>query len=235
MPDLLDATLTGTSRLALKLDSTTPTNIMFPRVGTDLTLQWNFNAAVVDPYDDNAAFGEKPVLTLNNNRIAVETFLRGFAKNVLDKINEITAPVTPVIDVLGAPIPLLSDLGSQDVTLLDIFDLPQETKDAVNSLQRISDLAGLAQSVALGGSPTVDMGDWSMAAHDPRSDTPEDLVGAPTRPPSTSRPAPLTTFLNSASQIEGLDFPLLEDGKAVVDVLLGKNASLFTYRSGEIS
>ncbi len=234
-PDLLDATVTGNTRTALKLDSTTPTNVMFPRVGTDLTLDWNFTAAVVDPDDDNSAFGSQPVLTLNNNRVTLETFLRGFANNVLDRIGEITDPLDPVIDVLGTPIPLLSDLGSQDVTLLDIFNLPQETQDAVNSLQRISDLANLAQTVAISGSPVVDLGDWSMVIHDPRADMLDEMTGAATRAPSASRPAALNTFLNSASQIDGIAFPLLTDGAAVVDVLTGRNASLFTYDSGEIS
>lgn len=235
MHDLLDATLTGNTRTALKLDSKTPANVMFPSVGTDLTILWNFNNDTVDPDDDNTTFGSQPVLTLNNNRISLETFLRGFAKNVLDRINEITAPVEPVIDVLATPIPLLSDLGSDDVTLLDIFDLPQETQDAVHSLQRIADLADLAQTIAFSGSPVIDMGDWSMATHDLRVDTLDELTGAPGRPPSANRPAALNSFLSSASQIDGLDFPLLTEGEAVVDVLLGRNASLFTYRSGKIS
>jgi Ca2+-binding RTX toxin-like protein len=234
-PDLLDATLTGNTRTALKLDSTTPTNVMFPRVGTDLTIDWNFTAAVVNPDDDNSAFGSQPVLTLDNNRVTLETFLRGFANNVLDRIGEITDPLDPVIDVLGAPIPLLSDLGSDKLTLLDIFDLPQETQDAVNSLQRISDLANLAQTVAFSGSPTVDLGSWTMAAHDPRVDLLDELTGAASRAPSPTRPAALNTFLNSASQIDGLEFPLLTDGAAVVEVLMGRNASLFTYRSGKIT
>ena len=52
---------------------------MFPCVGTDLTIDWNFTAAVVDPDDDNSTFGSPPALTLNNNRVTLETFLRGFA------------------------------------------------------------------------------------------------------------------------------------------------------------
>ena len=235
MPDLVDATLTGNTRTALKLDANTPANVMFPRVGTDLEILWNFENAEVDPDDDNSTFGSKPVLTLNNNRIALESFLRGFAKNVLDQVNSVTAPVEPVIDVLATPIPLLSDLGSEDVTLLDIFGLPQETQDAVYSLQGIATLADLAETLTFSGSPGIDMGDWSMAAHDPRVDGPEELTGTPVRPPSASRPAALESFLDAADDIQGLDFPLLDDGGAVVDVLLGRNASLFTYRSGKVS
>lgn len=232
-PDILDATLSGSTRTSLKLVSEMPATALFPRVGTDLTILWDFDNAVVDPDDDNSAFGSQPVLTLNNNRVLLDSFLNHFAGGVLEKITEVTQPVQPVIDVLGAPIPLLSDLGSSDVTLLDIFGLPQETQDAVNSLSRISDLADLAQGLAAGGM-SVDLGDWSFAPDDPRVDGPDALTGLATRPPSTGKPAPLQSFLAAADDINGLDFPLLTGGKPVVDMLLGRNASLFTYRSGKI-
>jgi Ca2+-binding RTX toxin-like protein len=232
-PDLLDATVSGSTRTALKLVSEMPNSALFPRVGTDLTILWDFNNAVVDPEDDNSSFGSQPVLTLNNNRVLLDSFLNHFASGVLGKIREVTEPVQPVIDVLGTPVPLLSDLGSSDVTLLDIFGLSQETQDAVNSLSRISSLANFAQGLSATGM-SLDMGDWSFAPNDPRVDEPDDLTGFPTRPPSSTKPAPLQSFLTEVNKIDGLDFPLLTDGRLVVDMLLGRNASLFTYRSGKI-
>jgi Ca2+-binding RTX toxin-like protein len=231
--DLLEATLTGNTRTALKLVSEMPNTVLFPRVGTDLTILWDFNNAAVDPDDDNSTFGSQPVLTLNNNRVLLDSFLNHFASGVLGKIRDVTQPVQPVIDVLDAPIPLLSDLGSSKVTLMDIFGVPEETQDAVNSLSRISNLANLAQGLAAGGL-SMDMGDWSFAPHDPRVDGPDELTGFATRPPSSNKPAPLASFLSEAEKISGLDFPILTDGKPVVDMLLGRNASLFTYQSGEI-
>jgi Ca2+-binding RTX toxin-like protein len=232
-PDLLDATVTGTTRTALKLVSEMPNTALFPRVGTDFTLLWDFNDAVVDPDDDNSTFGSQPVLTLNNNRVLLDSFLNQFAGGVLRKIRDVTQPVQPVIDVLGTPIPLLSDLGSSDVSLMDIFGLPEETQDAVNSLSRINTLANLAEGLAADGM-TMDLGDWSFAPDDPRVDGPDALTGISTRPPSSNKPAPLATFLTEADKITGLDFPILTNGKPVVDMLLGRNASLFTYQSGKI-
>jgi Ca2+-binding RTX toxin-like protein len=231
--DLLDATVTGTTRTALKLVSEVPNSALFPRVGTDLTLLWDFENAVVDPDDDNSTFGTQPVLTFNNNRVLLDSFLNDFASGVLGRIRDVTEPVQPVIDVLEAPIPLLSDLGSSKVTLMDIFGVPEETQDAVNSLSRISNLANLAEGLAAGGM-SADMGDWSFAPNDPRVDGPDELTGSATRPPSASKPAPLASFLSEAEEISGLDFPLLDEGKPVVDMLLGRNASLFSYQSGEI-
>jgi Ca2+-binding RTX toxin-like protein len=232
-PDILDATLSGATRTSLKLVSEIPATALFPRVGTDLTILWDFDNAVVDPDDDNSSFGGQPVLTLNNNRVLLDSFLNQFAGGVLRKIREVTQPVQPVIDVLGTPIPLLSDLGSADVSLMDIFGLPEETQDAVNSLSRINNLAELAEGLASNGL-SVDLGDWSFAPDDPRVDGPEELTGLATRPPSSSKPAPLATFLTEADKITGLDFPILTNGKPVVDMLLGRNASLFNYQSGVI-
>lgn len=231
--DLLDATVTGTTRTSLKLVSELPNSALLPRVGTDLTLLWDFENAVVDPDDDNSTFGSQPVLAFNNNRVLLDSFLNDFASGVLGKIRDVTEPVLPVIDVLEAPIPLLSDLGSSKVTLMDIFGVPEETQDAVNSLSRISNLANLAEGLAAGGM-SADMGDWSFAPNDPRVDGPDELTGFATRPPSASKPAPLASFLSEAGEISGLDFPLLDEGKPVVDMLLGRNASLFSYQSGEI-
>lgn len=231
--DLIDATVTGSTRTALKLVSEVPSSALFPRVGTDLTILWDFDSAVVDPDDDNSTFGSQPVLTFNNNRVLLDSFLNDFASGVLGKIRDVTEPVQPVIDVLEAPIPLLSDLGSNKVTLMDIFGVPDETQDAVNSLSRISTLANLAEGLAANGM-TADMGDWSFAPNDPRVDGPAELTGIATRPPSASKPAPLASFLSEAGEISGLDFPLLDEGKPVVDMLLGRNASLFSYQSGEI-
>jgi Ca2+-binding RTX toxin-like protein len=232
-PDILDATLSGATRTSLKLVSEMPATALFPRVGTDLTILWDFDNAVVDPDDDNSSFGGQPVLTLNNNRVLLDSFLNQFAGGVLRKIREVTQPVQPVIDVLGTPIPLLSDLGSADVSLMDIFGLPEETQDVVNSLSRINNLAELAEGLASNGL-SVDLGDWSFAPDDPRVDGPEELTGLATRPPSSSKPAPLATFLTEADKITGLDFPILTNGKPVVDMLLGRNASLFNYQSGVI-
>jgi hypothetical protein len=83
--DLLEATLTGNTRTALKLVSEMPNTVLFPRVGTDLTILWDFNNAVVDPDDDNSTFGSQPVLTLNNNRVLLDSFLNQFAGGVLGK------------------------------------------------------------------------------------------------------------------------------------------------------
>ena len=232
-PDILDATVTGNTRTALKLVSQMPSTGLFPRVGTDLTILWDFEDAVVNPDDDNSSFGSQPLLTLNNNRVLLDSFLNQFASGVLGKIRDVTEPVQPVIDVLGAPIPLLSDLGSSDVSLMDIFSLPEETQDAVNSLSRISNLADLAEGLAAGGM-SRDLGDWSFAPDDPRVDGPDTLTGSATRPPSSNIPAPLASFLTEADGINGLDFPILTEGKPVVDLLLGRNASLFNYRSGKI-
>src|SRR5262249_33695403 len=47
------------------------------------------------------------------------TYISNVVKPILEKIQDITDPVQPIIDIVTTPLPILSDLGL-DITLLDI-------------------------------------------------------------------------------------------------------------------
>jgi Ca2+-binding RTX toxin-like protein len=233
--DLLDATLTGNTRTALKIDSSLDPAIMLPRAGTDLIVDWNFTAAVVDALDDNATFGNRPTLRLENNRINLNSFFNSFAGRVLAQIETSTRPLRPVTDVLTAEIPLLSDLGSGDVTILDLLGADASSVEAIGGIDALLDLAELASSFSVSASTTVDLGAWQHNIGDPRTDPLDDLIGSPTRwpndPPTT--PAALADFFDVAKNIDGLKFPLLTDANVVPALLLGRDADLFSWRTGE--
>jgi Ca2+-binding RTX toxin-like protein len=233
-PDLLDATLTGSTKVTLKIDSSFPSSAMVPRAGSDLQLLWDFSGAAVDPGDQNTHFGGKPSFSLENNRVNLSSFLNSFASKALGQIEDATEPFRPVIDVLTAPIPLLSDLGSQEVTFLDVMGVEDTTVAAIGGLDDILDLATLASSLNPSLSTTVDLGAYTLASGDPRTDALADMPGTPSRSPSNTRPADLNTFMNSVASVSGLAFPLLADPNVVANLLLGRPAELFSYQSGEI-
>lgn len=235
--DLIEATVTGDTRLSLKLASTVPPSAMMPKVGTDLTLQWNFNAAPVDPADANETFGNPPMLTLDNNRINLASFLDSFADRALRQIDETTEPLQPVIDALTFAVPLLSDLGSDDVTILDLFGVSEETVDAIGGLEALLDLANLASSFNVNTNISVNLGGYVLQPGDLRVDTLDDMGLGMVRAHDTN-PNTLDDdfeqFVATAAAIRGLSFPLLTDESVVVQMLLGRETTLFSYRSGEI-
>ena len=232
-PDLISASVTGSAKLSLKLLSSVPPSAMFPQVGTDLSLAWALASAEVDPRDDNATFGGRPMLHLENNRVNLHSFFDGFAARVLRKIDEATEPLQPVIDVLTAEIPLLSDLGSDAVTILDVVGVPESSVQAIGGLGRLANLAGLASSFTGNQSEFIDFGSYVLQPGDLRIVPLEDLDLGLTRVPSSNRDEDLDEFMAEASGINGLSFPLLTDGAVVANLLLGRNATLFAYQSGE--
>lgn len=233
-PDLLDATVTGNTRMSFALLSSVPASALLPQVGTDLELLWNFTNAPVNPNDNNAAFGNQPALTLKNNRINLHSFFNSFARRALVEIQEATAPLQPLIDVLTVEIPLLSDLGSDTVTVLDVLGVPPETVAAIGALADLADLANLAGSYTNNQNVFVDRGNYSLQAGDLRVDHLEDITGSLVRPPSASLDPDLVDFKGDAAAITGLSFPLLEDANITAKVLLGRAGTLFTWDSGAI-
>ncbi len=232
--DLLDATVDGTARVTVKMESSLPPEAMAPRAGSDLLLLWAFPGEPVSPDDDNTGFGEAPEVQLLNNRVNLDSFFNSFAGRVLQQIDAAVEPFRPVVDVLATPIPLLSDLGSAEVTFMDILGVPDEAVAAIGGLDGLADLAALSGTFVVPASAAIDLGDYSLFGADLRTDDLEDLRGTPTRFPSASRPSSLTTFMNAAAGVPGLAFPLLEDPDVAARLMLGREAELFSYRSGEI-
>ncbi|MEP6664126.1 MAG: hypothetical protein ABJC04_10720, partial [Verrucomicrobiota bacterium] len=232
-PDLLDATVTGNTKLSFKLLSSLPGSAMLPQVGTDFKLLWNFTAQTVNPNDNNSIFGSVPMLTLENNRINLESFFKAFAERALDQIDQTTGPLQPVIDVLTTEIPLLSDLGSDAVTILDILGVDASTVAALGELAALIDLANFAHNTTGNSNVFVDLGSYALGG-DLRDDALDDLPGGLIRQATGSGDADLVNFKNQALAISGLAFPILDDANVAANLLLGRNATLFTWRSGEI-
>ncbi len=230
--DLLDATLTGNTLTSIKIASSIDPSIMLPRGGTDLVLHWNFSNVPVDPTDDNSTFGSRPLLTLENNRLNLDSFFNSFAGRVLGQIETVTRPLRPVTDVLTAEIPLLSDLSSDRVTILDILGVDATSVAAIGGIDALLDLAELASSFSVAPQTTIDLGTWSFPSGDLRMDRLDDLTGSASRPPSPHL-WQVNSFINQANTIPGLSFPILTDQYSVVALLLGREADLFSWRSGE--
>jgi Ca2+-binding RTX toxin-like protein len=232
--DLLDATLTGDANIAIVLKTDVPAGSIMPQIRTELNVDWAFADSVVDPLDDNSDFGAAPTVAFNDSALNLGTFFDGMAAEVLAKIGEITAPLKPIIDFLTTPIPLLSDLGSSKVTLLDFMGLsPQETA-AIQGLADIANLAATVTSFSDAQNVNINLGS-TLVSGDIRTDLLEDLTtlvsGSITDPGLQN--GDLGKFLDLAGSVAGggLAFPLLQDVQAIGDMLLGKDIDLFKYQT----
>jgi Ca2+-binding RTX toxin-like protein len=231
--DVLDATLSGNGALHLKLASNLPSSASLMQVGTTLDVTYNFLNAVVNPADDNSTFGSAPSVAFRDNSYNLASFFNNFASDMLGEITTITAPLQPIIEVLTAEIPILSDLGSKKVTLLDFAGVTEEQAAAIEGLSDIIDIADLIAGYTNNGSVNIDLGSVSVTG-DVRTQTPDELGVTVTRtPPSPgSQHTQLGEFLTAVNNVGGggLAFPFITDVLGAGKMLLGKNVDLFSYK-----
>lgn len=83
----------------------------FPSIGTDLKINWDLANVNPDVTYDKVSF-------------ELGSFISGFVGPIIKDIQQITQPIQPMISVLTAPLPALSDLshliGEGDITILGI-------------------------------------------------------------------------------------------------------------------
>lgn len=232
--DLVDATLNGNANIHLDLDSTLPATAAMPQIGTDLSVGWSFSNAAVDPADDNTEFGSVPEVRFNDNTLDLDSFFSNFAGSALNEITRVTQPLQPVIDVLTAPIPILSDLGSSKVTLLDFAGLTPAQTAAIQGLADIADLANKVATFKDDSNVQIDLGSL-LVKGDVRIDQPEDLLLNIVRQPTAiiNQNADANTFLTGVGSIGGggLSFPILSDFNNIGGLLLGQDIDLFDYKN----
>lgn len=233
--DLLDATLTGNTKFSVRILSSLPASALLPQVGTDLRVLWNFAGALVNPNDDNSSFGNQPSLTLDYNRINLESFFDSFADKALREIDRLTEPLQPLIDVLTFAIPVLSDLGSEDVTVMNLLGVDQGTVSAIYALDLLLDLSTTARAYSNNTNVYVDLGSYGNFNGDLRAAPLNELFGTVLRPVSTTRDPDLNDFMADASGITGLSFPILTDANVIANLLLGRDSTLFTWQSSKVS
>ncbi len=131
----IDFTVDGAASLNFKV-KTEFGNGAFPSIRADLNLDWRFSFPKAEAMAAGAA-DKKPsetsvkpkipnlpnVIAFNNVEFSLGEFFNNFAGKVLGKVKETIKPLDPIIKTLTDPIPVLSDLAGQPVTLLDMARL----------------------------------------------------------------------------------------------------------------
>lgn len=135
------------------------TNNDFPGIDTDVHLNWNINSQ-----DPNA---KAPDISFDNVDLDLGKFISNVIAPVFQDIQYVTEPLNPIEQVLGYPLPGLSDLshiiGAGDVTLLTLggiaatvtgfgplYDLLQKVNGVVNQFNQF-DPSGATILLPLGG------------------------------------------------------------------------------------
>src|SRR5258706_16354110 len=99
---------------------------------------------VFNPAADSSPFPLDKV-AFNNIGLDLGSFMSDFLRPLVKGIQSVTDPLQPFIDVFTAPIPVISDLAGEPITLLDIAGLFGEVDPRM--IEAIADIITLINSI----------------------------------------------------------------------------------------
>jgi Ca2+-binding RTX toxin-like protein len=194
-----------------------------PKVQADFILDWgigeynvlNPENSVFTPVAEigNAIKDGLHYVAFDNVSLDAGSFLTDVLGPIVSKVKEITEPIQPLIDVITAPIPVLSDLGPP-ITLLDIAasfgsvdpGMIYAIADVISLINRIPDPADT-------GALLINFG--SFAIFDDRDSTPSgDRILSELWNPGLKRSGSGGLFENLKGDLGSLDFDSLLGGSS---------------------
>lgn len=255
LDDLLDGRIQGGNLATLfdaTVDDTLPSGVSFditveakpiewlPAIAVDIVVNW--------PFSNSDTRGARPTVRLEDARVMVGGFFANTFGPVINSLQEVLAPVQPVIDVLEMEIGILRDMGFDDITIGDLarayatnFD-----DDFLLAVLQVADWIDFINGISVSDTLTVHLGDLDFG----RSDVdlflplPDDfdvdelteladnlnldaLGDLATVTPGFSGQLEVT----SGFQDGELAFPIIENPLSVFEVLLGlrDDVELITY------
>ena len=128
------------------------------------TLQANFllDWSVGGPISDLTLDGGLNLIEFRDIRVDLGSFLSDTIGPVVSKIQEITEPLQPIIDIVTARIPVLSDLAGRTVTLADIAAAFGDFDPGM--IYAVADIVSLVNSIDLSGGDhlALKLGDFKI-------------------------------------------------------------------------
>ncbi|MEM8876226.1 MAG: NosD domain-containing protein, partial [Planctomycetota bacterium] len=244
---IVDFTITGGLDANFEIFADTTVQGL-PALAFDVFIDWKF---LPDP---NASEEEREAASRNGNlpSVRIENMVIDLSSTVgtyigplLDKINDVIAPVRPVLDKLQEPIPGLSQLiGDTDfIDLAAYFGY----EDTAEFLRFVVELDGLIQDIAnvsdedeflvpIGTFVSwIDEGTF-LDLRDPNTNlaqlSPEEVLQffAPSGEPTTfdQAPAPVRNYFERTDNV-GLAFPIIDNPSLAFNLLLGQDIPIVTW------
>ena len=253
--DLVQTTLTGEADIDLALIAGT-TLAKLPELHADLVLHWGF--------DGTDLKGSVDRLAIENIELDLGSFISGFAGDILGRVQDVLAPIQPIVDILTEPLPVANDLdflvetfadattprdavnlldfaellGNVDVEMLDAI---VQIVDLVNSIPVPADgesvMIPLGEIVIIDGSPSdpESISTENAAINDKDlADELEKYAGSENQERFARESA---SFMEKMAAVEGggFQFPIVQNPASLIGVLLGQDATLFAYQTPRLT
>ena len=138
--------------LELQLDSelVPGADTVFPKIVGDFYLEWRIGNRAEGELVALAGLGNAmqaglQVVEFRDIGLDLGTFISDFLSPIVEEVKKVTEPLQPLIDVLTAPIPVISDLMGSPITLIDIAGMTGYVK--ADLIYAIADVIELVNSI----------------------------------------------------------------------------------------
>jgi Ca2+-binding RTX toxin-like protein len=237
--DVIDYRLEAVADVNLVLIASFGGNTAFPRVLADFSLYWRWDLK------DGA---QTPRIEFKNLRLDLGSFLGDFLAPILKEIRKVTEPVQPIIDVVTAKLPILSELAGRKITLLDlaeVFGLLEPStrvfiEDILSVISLINKLEGLGEGtilIPLGSFSLSDDGSGQMRNIGLMEDLGRLDLGSQIASGLNTGPGTSQTFVNQtagfASDIGALSnfsIPIFDNPSEIFNLFIGESVRLVEWR-----
>lgn len=238
--DVVHANLGAEAHINLDMAASFGGNTAFPRVLASFHLDWVFDL------DHGAG---TPEISFTDIYLDLGTFISDFLAPILDKIQDVTEPIQPIIDLVTARIPILSDLAGETITLLTLAEvfglLEPSTVDFINDVLQvitlINSLEGLGEGQIL-----IPFGAFSLFADDDGNmtdvaalqdlgertlDQIADAAANATGPgTSSSFSSASAGFVSDAGSLHNFSIPIFDNPGELFNLFIGEPVRLVEWR-----
>lgn len=133
--DIVHGELAAEAVINLELVASFGGDARFPRILADFHLDWSWTLS---------SGASTPVIEFRNVMLDVGSFVSDVLGPIVEKIKEIIDPIKPILDMVTARIPIISDLAGKTITFLDLAEgfgyLDPGTRQFIEQAIKIIDL-----------------------------------------------------------------------------------------------
>jgi hypothetical protein len=236
-PSQVSVSLTASAHVGLRasLDFGSGDLPFDPKLSSKFHFDWALSGTTLASGIDGTAFGSLTNIGFDDVTLDAGSFFGGYVESMIKNIQYFTKPLEPIVDVLTTEIPGLSDIGIHE-SLLTLLD-PSGASDALAALDTIKQLNSLDVN-SLNGSGSIDFGSFtigdnirSAGASIATSNAAQDVMQQ-----ANTAAGDTLSALGQTNSIDGIQFPILSDPvDNVFGLLIGQNATLFTFKMPEFS
>lgn len=226
--------------LHLEIVTSISGNEQLPSIGTNLHLTWASTSGSIDEVVTSLV---RPTIEFTDLSLDLGSFVSNVLAPVLTPVNDLLDPFRPVLSAITTPIPILSDLAGQAITMTDLMALTGSGGRTVGEfIDAISLIVQLIDIPVIDGRVKLPLGNFIAAYNgDQLEATPSGTAFGGTggfgQFLNTLQDASLREYLQNLPAADAEDegdaplfqVPLLTNPATAIGILLGQDVPLLTF------